>query len=58
MKRLQKRYIEGQVKNENIPIVISSILQEFRKYDMKKLFMKCRYGFNGRFNPGIAFDGN
>lgn len=57
-KRLRKRYLEGQVKKDDLPVVISTILKEFRNFDMKKLFQKCGYLPCGRFNPGLAYDGN
>jgi transposase len=57
-KRLQKRYSEGQVSNNSVPVVVSTILQEFRTYRMKKLFQKCGYASEGKFNPGIAYDQN
>ncbi|XXQ38526.1 Tc1-like transposase DDE domain-containing protein [Plasmodiophora brassicae] len=54
-KSLRRWYAEGNIKPKDLPVVILSELKKFRRYDMRRLFKKCGFGANGKFNPGVAY---
>lgn len=51
-RRMQRRYSENTA--QNLTVTISSVLQEFKNYDLKKIFAHCGYSASG-FNAGKAF---
>lgn len=56
-RHMRRTYTEGSVRPKDLTKTISSMLQRFSTYSMRKVFVHCGYSASGRFNPGVAYSG-
>lgn len=54
-RRMRRQYSETQIKAKEQATFIATILQSFRSYTFRKVFVHCGYSPSGLFNPGSAY---